>query len=77
MASAAAQCMRQFAGISMLVKQRCFACGKPGAPRTACDTACFCPGGCEESDVGKAHRKLGKRVRASNVTVETEVVQLI
>ena len=29
-------CMRQFLGITMLVKKRCFVCNKPGAPMCSC-----------------------------------------
>ena len=40
------QCMRQFAGISMLVKKRCFTCNKPGASVWACKCVCFCSKEC-------------------------------
>ena len=69
-------CMRQFAGISMLVKERCFACGNPHAPRCACQVACFCAG-CEDSAVGMAHRKVCRLVRAAPVAVDEECVQLM
>lgn len=36
-------CMRQFCGITMLVKKRCFACNKPGSSMcSGCNCACFC-----------------------------------
>ena len=70
------QCMRQFAGYSMLVKQACFVCHKPGAPRCACQCACFCSKEC--TDAGwKDHHKLHALVSASSVTVEEECVQLL
>ena len=71
------QCMRQFAGVSMLVKQRCFVCHKPGAPRCACHCACYCSKECEASG-WDSHRQLHKLlVRSSpSVTVEQECVRI-
>jgi hypothetical protein len=70
------QCRRQFCGISMLVKKRCFVCHKPGAQRCAgCHTAAFCNRACLAAGWGE-HKKLCKLVKASAVTVETESVQL-
>lgn len=68
------QCMRQFVGISMLLKQRCFECHKPGAPTCACGVACFCEG-CNGPQ-RDAHRKLCKLVCASKVAIDDEVVTL-
>ena len=68
------QCQRQFSGISMLVKRRCFVCHKPGAPRCACQIAFFCPE-CEARG-RDAHRELCKLVAASTVKVEEESVPL-
>uniref|UniRef100_A0A7S0Q6P3 Uncharacterized protein n=1 Tax=Coccolithus braarudii TaxID=221442 RepID=A0A7S0Q6P3_9EUKA len=70
------QCMRQFAGISMLVKARCFACGKPGAPRCSCQCACFCTD-CAKSEIKRGHSRLCHLIRASPVTTEEEVVTLL
>ena len=71
------QCKRSFAGISMLVKTRCFACNKPGARRCPCQCACFCSKECEASDCAAAHKKVCKLIRASSVTVDDECVQLL
>ena len=71
------QAMRQFVGVSMLVKQRCFVCNRPGAPKCACGVACFCPGGCEESGRDD-HAKLCKLVKKSAaITCDEEAVQLL
>jgi len=71
------QAMRQFVGISMLVKQRCFVCGKPGAPKCACGIACYCPGDCTQ-DGKEHHSKLCKLVKNSGVVVcEEESMQLL
>ena len=70
------QCMRQFAGISMLVKRVCFVCNRPGAPMCKCHCACFCSKECETR--GQAsHAKLCRLAQASNVTVEDEIVQVL
>ena len=71
-------CGRSFAGISMLVKQRCFACNKPrSAICKGCLCACFCSEACENSDVGKDHRKLCELIDASSIVTEDECVQLL
>jgi hypothetical protein len=72
------QAMRQFVGISMLVKQRCFACNRPGAPKCpGCGIACFCPGDCEK-DSRESHKKLCKLVKGSApVVANEEAVQLL
>jgi hypothetical protein len=73
------QAMRQFVGVSMLVKHRCFVCSRPGAPKCACcGVACFCPGDCEERG-REGHEKLCKLVKASGVAVaqDEEAVQLL
>ena len=71
------QCMRQFAGTSMLVKQRCFVCNKPGAPRCACHVACYCSKECEKSG-WDTHRKLHQLImkQTPSVTVEEECVKI-
>ena len=71
-------CLRQFVGISMLVKKRCFVCHKPTPKRCkACHCACFCSKECQKSGWAQ-HKKVCKLVAASTppVTVDTEVVQL-
>jgi hypothetical protein len=69
-------CMRQFVGISMLVKKNCFVCNKPTALKcTSCKCACFCSKECQASG-WKAHKKLCKLVKASAPKVETECVEL-
>jgi len=70
------QCMRHFAGISMLIKVRCFACGKPGAPRCSCQCACFCSD-CEKSEIRVAHTKLCGLIRDSSVTTEEDTVAML
>ena len=72
------QAMRQFVGICMLVKQRCFVCNRPGAPKCAsCGVACFCPGDCEEGG-REVHKKLCKMVKGSApVVADEEAVQLL
>ena len=78
--SLAFQCQRQFCGISMLVKRRCFSCNKPGAP--ACKCACFffcdgCVAG--QSQVRVQHTHLCNLICASKASVkaEEESVQLL
>ena len=77
--TAAFQCQRSFCGISMLVRQRCFACQKPGAPLCACNVACFCSEQCKASEVGRAHQELCELVRACSVALapEEQSVQLL
>jgi len=70
------QCMRQFVGISMLVKRRCFACHKPAAPLCKCGCACFCGKDCEHGEAFETHAKLCRLVQKSDVTVEEEAVEL-
>ena len=71
--------MRSFAGISMLIKSRCFACNRPEAPRCVrCLCACFCSETCAElSSVGIEHQKLCRQIKKSNIVVEDECVQLV
>ena len=73
------QCQRSFAGISMLMKKRCFACHSPRAVSCeGCLCACFCSEDCSlKSDVGKEHQKLCGRVEKSKIVVENECVQLL
>ena len=70
-------CFRQFAGISMLVKKRCFVCHKPSAMKCAgCQCACFCSKECQASG-WKQHKKLCKMIKgAKPPTVEAEAVEV-
>jgi len=71
-------CGRSFTGISMLVKRRCFACNRPGAPLSACTCACFCSAECEASDIGRLYKaNLCKLARAYKVVPEEECVELM
>jgi len=73
------QCMRQFCGISMLVKQRCFVCNKPDkrVARTPCEACvCFCSKDCEARGMS-TYKKLCELIKDSNATVETEPVPLL
>ena len=70
------QCRRQFLGYSMLLKQNCFVCGRPGADKCECECACFCSPGCAKRGAAD-HAPLCKLVRASAVTVDTETLQLL
>jgi hypothetical protein len=70
------QCARQFVGISMLVKKRCFVCNQPAAKTcSACQCACFCSKECQASG-WLSHRKLCALIKASSAVVERECVQL-
>jgi hypothetical protein len=72
------QCGRSFTGISMLIKRRCFACNKPGAPQCKrCLCTSFCSDACERSDSGRDHEKLCKQIKLSNIVVEDECAQLL
>lgn len=62
------QCMRQFVGVSMLVKRRCFVCNKPNSPMCVCQCACFCSKECEASG-RDSHGKLCTLIQASQVVV--------
>ena len=71
-------CLRQFAGAGMLVKRRCFVCGKPTSKRCqACHCASYCSKECQKSGWA-LHKKLCKKVRASTppITIDPEVVKL-
>ena len=69
-------CFRQFAGISMLVKKRCFNCNAPTAMKcSACQCAAFCSKACQQSG-WKQHKKLCKLIKASSPVVETEAFPL-
>jgi len=70
------QCQRQFVGISMLVKKKCFVCNKPTTLRcTGCQCACFCSKECQTSG-WKGHKKLCKLVKATPPALEEECVEL-
>ena len=70
------QCMRQFAGVTMLVKQRCFACHRPNAPRCGCGCVAFCTSDCSSSEAADEHKALCKLIRKLAPVIEEEVVQL-
>lgn len=70
-------CSRQFCGISMLVKKRCFQCHKPAAKMcSACHCACFCSRECQLSG-WEAHKQVCKLVKASKVRVEADTLELV
>ena len=78
--SLAFQCQRQFCGISMLVKRRCFSCNKPGAPPCKCACFFFCDGCVAgQSQVRVQHTHLCDLICASKASVkaEEESVQLL
>jgi hypothetical protein len=63
-------CFRQFCGISMLVKKRCFVCHKPTELRCkGCQCACFCSKDCQRAGWTE-HKKLCKVAKSNNVVVE-------
>mmetsp|Transcript_52 Transcript_52/g.104 ORF Transcript_52/g.104 Transcript_52/m.104 type:complete len:176 (-) Transcript_52:477-1004(-) len=70
------QCQRQFCGVSLLLKKRCFVCHKPTMMVcTGCQCACFCSRECQ-SQGWPGHKKLCKRIKSSNVTVEEECIEI-
>jgi hypothetical protein len=71
------QCLRQFAGYSMLVKKRCFVCHQKTSKKcTGCQCASFCSKECLKAG-WKEHRKLCKMVGASsNISLDKEVMQI-
>ncbi len=74
------QCSRSFAGISVLMKKRCFACHCPrgAVPCEGCLCACFCSDECsDKSDAGREHRALCERVDRGKIVVEDECVELL
>lgn len=72
------QCQRQFVGISMLVKKKCFLCHKPTSLRCmGCQCACFCSKECQMNG-WKEHKKLCKVICTTepSPTVESECVDI-
>lgn len=70
------QCQRQFCGVSMLIKKKCFVCNKTtDLMCKGCNCACFCSKECQTTG-WKMHKKLCKLVQASNVTVEEECLDI-
>jgi len=67
------QCMRSFCGVCILVKRRCFVCGRPGAPTYAA-VCCFCPG-CETRGL-ETFGDLCAKVEARPPEVEEEVLTI-
>ena len=72
-------CGRSFQGISMLVKNQCFSCHRPGSPRCPkCNCAAFCSDECRtKSQVGRDHEVLCNLIQGSDVTIDHESVQLL
>lgn len=70
------QCMRQFAGYSMLVKKRCFVCNAKNAKKcSGCQCAAFCSKECMAAG-WKSHKKLCKMVDVASINVDKETLQL-
>ena len=70
------QCMRQFAGFTMLVKRRCFVCNAPNAKMCkGCQCASFCSKECLAAG-WKAHRKLCKKVDITTLVIDKEQLEL-
>jgi hypothetical protein len=58
------QCQRQFVGISMLMKRRCFVCHNPTAKKcSVCKCACYCSKACLEKGYPE-HKALCKLIKA-------------
>ena len=72
-------CMRSFAGISMLVKKRCFVCQNPRASMSTCGCTCFCSKECEENASSFGHQELCRLIRAQSnaIATEDECVQIM
>lgn len=71
-------CGRSFLGIGILVKKRCFKCSKPGVVQCEqCLCACFCSDVCQNSDIGREHQRLCKKIKLSTIMVEDDCVQLL
>ena len=69
------QCQRSFCGVSILIKQRCFTCGRPGAPACVCACAYFCSERCS-AEASDTHQDLCQRIRAFPCSVEEEVLTI-
>ena len=69
------QCQRSFCGVSILIKQRCFTCGRPGAPACVCACAYFCSERCA-AEASSSHTDLCQRIRAFPCSVEEEVLTI-
>ena len=70
------QCKRQFCGISLLVKKRCFVCHKSAPMKCkGCLSACFCSKECHAAG-WEQHKKLCKLVSPTLITTESEMVQI-
>lgn len=73
------QCQRQFVGISMLVKRRCFVCNQRTSKQcSVCKCACFCSKECLKKGWSR-HRAVCNLVKAAGaprVEAESESLQL-
>ena len=71
------QCQRQFVGMSMLVKRRCFVCHQHTAKKcSACHCACYCSKECLKKG-WPTHKAVCKLIKAAGAPrVEAESVQL-
>lgn len=68
--------MRQFCGISMLVKKRCFVCHKRDAKKcSGCHCAYFCSRECQNT-AWPTHKHLCKLVDAPSVRIDTEALEI-
>ncbi|GMI59429.1 hypothetical protein ScalyP_jg8108 [Parmales sp. scaly parma] len=65
------QAQRQFLGISMLVKNRCFVCGKDGKRCGSCKVAFFCGPDCQRAG-WEVHKVMCKKVKKAKKDVKVE-----
>jgi hypothetical protein len=70
------QCQRQYVGVSLLIKKRCFVCNAPTIMMcTGCHCAAFCSRDCQTKG-WSAHKKLCKLIKASNIVIEEECLEI-
>ena len=70
------QCQRQFCGISMLVKKRCFVCNNPTTMMCkGCQCACYCSKKCQTQG-WSFHKKVCKKINVSDITIEDESFEI-
>jgi hypothetical protein len=69
-------CYRQFVGVSMLVKARCFSCHRRTAKKcSGCKCAFFCSTECQQT-AWPGHKKLCKLVNAVDIEVLAESLEV-